>query len=50
MAPIDGVAVAALEQAVSAQVATRQLADLGAPVIKIDLCNFLVWLNDRRNR
>ncbi|GAA2298137.1 CoA transferase [Streptomyces kunmingensis] len=34
--PLDGVAVVSLEQAVAAPFATRQLADLGARVIKIE--------------
>jgi itaconate CoA-transferase len=34
--PLDGVLVVALEQAVAAPLATRQLADLGARVIKIE--------------
>jgi len=34
--PLDGVMVVALEQAVAAPFATRQLADLGARVIKIE--------------
>ncbi|NDJ88034.1 CoA transferase [Mycolicibacter kumamotonensis] len=34
--PLDGVTVVALEQAVSAPFASRQLADLGARVIKIE--------------
>jgi itaconate CoA-transferase len=36
MPPLDGVTVIALEQAVAAPFATRQLADLGARVIKIE--------------
>jgi itaconate CoA-transferase len=36
MRPLDGVTVVALEQAVAAPFATRQLADLGARVIKIE--------------
>src|SRR5437016_12612230 len=36
MRPLDGVTVIALEQAVAAPLATRQLADLGARVIKIE--------------
>jgi itaconate CoA-transferase len=36
MLPLDGVTVVALEQAVAAPFATRQLADLGARVIKIE--------------
>ena len=34
--PLDGLLVIALEQAVAAPFATRQLADLGARVIKIE--------------
>jgi itaconate CoA-transferase len=34
--PLDGLVVVALEQAVAAPFATRQLADLGARVIKIE--------------
>ncbi|HKT37944.1 MAG TPA: CaiB/BaiF CoA-transferase family protein, partial [Ktedonobacterales bacterium] len=36
MLPFDGITVVALEQAVAAPFATRQLADLGARVIKIE--------------
>ncbi len=36
MRPLDGLTVVALEQAVAAPFATRQLADLGARVIKIE--------------
>lgn len=36
MRPLDGILVVALEQAVSAPFASRQLADLGARVIKIE--------------
>ncbi|MGO8961989.1 MAG: CaiB/BaiF CoA transferase family protein [Streptosporangiaceae bacterium] len=36
MLPLDGVLVVALEQAVAAPFATRQLADLGARVIKVE--------------
>src|ERR1700756_5068476 len=36
MLPLKGVTVIALEQAVAAPFATRQLADLGARVIKIE--------------
>jgi crotonobetainyl-CoA:carnitine CoA-transferase CaiB-like acyl-CoA transferase len=35
-APLDGVVVVSLEQAISAPFATRQLADLGATVIKVE--------------
>ncbi|MET8677449.1 CaiB/BaiF CoA-transferase family protein [Streptomyces sp. NPDC004647] len=34
--PLDGITVVAIEQAVSAPFATRQLADLGARVIKVE--------------
>ena len=36
MRPLDGILVVSLEQAVSAPFASRQLADLGARVIKIE--------------
>ncbi|QIN81892.1 CoA transferase [Rubrobacter tropicus] len=36
MLPLDGMTVVALEQAVAAPFATRQLADLGARVIKVE--------------
>ncbi|HEV2986105.1 MAG TPA: CaiB/BaiF CoA-transferase family protein, partial [Vicinamibacterales bacterium] len=36
MRPLDGVTVVSVEQAVAAPFATRQLADLGARVIKIE--------------
>src|SRR5262245_37449579 len=36
MRPLEGITVIALEQAVSAPLATRHLADLGARVIKIE--------------
>ena len=61
MLPLEGVTVVALEQAVAAPFASRQLADLGARVIKIErdtgdfarsydrtvrgLASYFVWLN-----
>src|SRR5450432_4804950 len=36
MRPLDGVTVVSLEHAIAAPFATRQLADLGARVIKIE--------------
>ena len=36
MLPLEGITVVALEQAVAAPFATRQLADLGARVIKVE--------------
>src|SRR5262252_9154924 len=36
MRPLDGITVVSLEQAVAAPLASRQLADLGARVIKIE--------------
>src|SRR5438132_12687103 len=36
MRPLDGITIIALEHAVAAPFATRQLADLGARVIKIE--------------
>ena len=36
MRPLEGVLVVALEQAVAAPFATRQLADLGARVLKVE--------------
>ena len=36
MLPLEGVTVIALEQAIAAPFATRQLADLGARVIKVE--------------
>lgn len=59
--PLEGITVIALEQAVAAPFATRQLADLGARVIKVEraagdfargydetvegLSSYFVWLN-----
>jgi itaconate CoA-transferase len=59
--PLDGITVVALEQAVAAPFATRQLADLGARVIKVErdtgdfargyddrvdgMASYFVWLN-----
>jgi len=59
--PLDGLTVVAFEQAVAAPFATRQLADLGARVIKVErdsgdfargydtkvdgLASYFVWLN-----
>jgi itaconate CoA-transferase len=61
MLPLDGITVVALEQAVAAPFATRQLADLGARVIKVErdtgdfardydetvrgMSSYFVWLN-----
>src|SRR5215471_21586672 len=36
MRPLQGITVVALEQAISAPLATRHLADLGARVIKVE--------------
>ncbi|MFD5312576.1 CoA transferase, partial [Streptomyces ardesiacus] len=36
MQPLRGVTVVSLEQAIAAPYASRQLADLGARVIKVD--------------
>ena len=36
MRPLDGITVVAIEQAVAVPFATRQLADLGARVIKVE--------------
>src|SRR5258705_8986413 len=36
MFPVDGITVVAVEQAVAAPFATRQLADLGARIIKVE--------------
>ena len=36
MLPLEGITVVSLEQAVAAPLATRQLADLGARVIKVE--------------
>ncbi len=61
MLPLDGITVLSLEQAVSAPFATRQLADFGARVIKVEraagdfargydetvrgMSSYFVWLN-----
>lgn len=61
MLPLEGITVVALEQAVAAPFATRQLADLGARVIKVErhagdfargydetvngMSSYFVWLN-----
>jgi len=61
MLPLDGITVVSLEQAVAAPFATRQLADLGARVIKVEraagdfargydetvrgMSSYFVWLN-----
>ncbi len=39
MRSLDGIVVVSLEQAVAAPFATRQLADLGARIIKIERPN-----------
>ena len=36
MRPLDGITIVALEHVIAAPFATRQLADLGARVIKIE--------------
>ncbi len=36
MLPLEGITVVSLEQAVAAPFATRQLADLGARVVKVE--------------
>jgi itaconate CoA-transferase len=36
MLPLSGITVVSLEQAVAAPFATRQLADLGARIIKVE--------------
>ena len=51
--PLDGITVVALEQAVAAPFATRQLADLGARVIKVERPgrgDFARELRPRRSR
>ena len=61
MLPLEGITVVSVEQAVAAPFATRQLADLGARVIKVErpggdfarrydrtvkgLSSHFVWLN-----
>jgi crotonobetainyl-CoA:carnitine CoA-transferase CaiB-like acyl-CoA transferase len=52
MLPLDGITVVAVEQAVAAPFATRQLADLGARVIKIErpgVGDFARGYDDRLN-
>jgi itaconate CoA-transferase len=64
--PLAGITVVSLEQAVAAPFATRQLADLGARVIKVERpggdfargydrtvhgqSSYFVWLNRGRSR
>ena len=41
--PLEGITVVSLEQAVAAPYATRQLADLGARVIKVERPGGSAW-------